>query len=127
MNDIEQLVEQVIGAAIEVHRVFGAGFKESTYHRAMMVELGLREIPFESEVPVQLKYKNETVGEGRIDLLIDKRLVVELKAAEASPDKFRRQAVAYLKATKLSLGLVINFEVDLLKQGIARASNSEHH
>ncbi|MEM9418933.1 MAG: GxxExxY protein [Planctomycetota bacterium] len=125
MEDTDELVTAVIGAAIEVHRAFGAGFKESTYHKSMMVELGLRGIEFESEVPVVLKYKDKPVGEGRIDLLIKNCLVVELKAAESAPSKYRRQVVAYLKATGHTLGLVINFEVELLKDGVSRVSNSQ--
>lgn len=125
MMDIEQLVEQVIGAAIEVHRHLGPGFKEATYQKALQIELRLREIPYQTEVPVRLCYKDEVVGDGRIDLLVDDRLVVELKAAETKPDRFRRQVVAYLKAADLPLGLVINFEVDLLKDGLARVSNGE--
>lgn len=116
----DELVEKIIGAAIEVHRHLGAGFAEATYHKAMEIELSLRQIPFASEVPIGLQYKNRALGEGRIDLLIDKRLVVELKACEANPERFRRQVVCYLKATGLPLGLVINFEVELLKQGINR-------
>ena len=122
--DIESLVEQVIGAAIEVHRHFGAGFQELTYQRALAVELNLRGLPFEQEVPVQLRYKQEVVGEGRIDLLIGHRLVVELKACEGKPERFRRQVVSYLKAMDLPLGLVINFNCELLKDGLARVSNT---
>ncbi|MEO1087493.1 MAG: GxxExxY protein, partial [Acidobacteriota bacterium] len=118
--DIEEVVERVIGAAIEVRRHFGAGFRETTYHRAMEIELRRRDIAFESEVPVVLKYHDEVIGEGRIDLLIDRRLVVELKAASAKPDMFRRQVVSYLKAGGYELGLILNFETELLKHGITR-------
>ena len=122
--EIESWVEQVIGAAIEVRRHFGAGFQELTYQRALAVELKLRGLPFEREVPVQLRYKQEVVGEGRIDLLIGQRLVVELKACEGKPERFRRQVVSYLKAMDLPLGLVINFNCELLKDGLARVSNT---
>lgn len=118
-----ELTEAVIGAAIEVHRQLGAGFQEKTYHRALMIELEERGIVFRSEVPVQLEYKGRDIGEGRIDLLIEEQLVVELKAAEDNPKKYRRQVVAYLRASKLRLGLVINFEAELLRDGIARVAN----
>lgn len=119
-DELNNLVERVIGAAIEVHRSLGPGFAESTYQRALAIELRLREISFELEVPVQLRYKDEILGEGRIDVLVEGRLVLELKAAGVNPKKYRRQVVSYLKATGLHLGLIINFETDVLKKGISR-------
>ncbi|MEM1210443.1 MAG: GxxExxY protein [Planctomycetota bacterium] len=117
MND---LAERVIGSAIAVHRELGPGFAEATYHRALTVQLEEDGIAFESEVPVQLTYHGQSIGDGRIDLLIEQKLIVELKAAEANPDKYRRQAACYLKATGLQLALVINFEADTIKQGLSR-------
>jgi GxxExxY protein len=117
---LNALAERVIGAAIEVHRALGVGFEEGTYHRALMIELQLLGIPFKSEEPVVLEYKGQTIGNGKIDLLIDDQLVAELKAAPANPKKYSRQALAYLKATGLRLGLIINFEVELLKDGVSR-------
>ena len=118
--EMNKLSEAIIGAAMEVHRELGPGFAELTYHRALMIELEDRGIRFQSEVPTQLHYKRRSIGEGRLDLLVEGKVVVELKAAEANPKKYQRQAVAYLKATGLQLGLVINFEADLLKDGITR-------
>lgn len=120
---LDELAERVIGAAIEVHRALGAGFQESTYHRALLIELAEQGMAVTSEVPVSLRYKGKTIGEGRIDLLVEGRLVVELKAAAANPKKYRRQVVTYLKAGGYRLGLVINFESELLKDGIARVAN----
>jgi len=117
---LNAMTDKVIGAAIEVHRELGAGFHETTYHRALMVELELRGIPFTSEVPVTLVYKEKPIGDGRIDLLVDNQLIVELKAAPANPKRYRRQVLSYLKAMDLRLGLIINFEVEILKDGIAR-------
>lgn len=119
-DDLEVIIEKVIGAAIEVHRYFGPGSLESTYHRAMEIELGMRGIQFLSEVPVTLDYKSHPVGQGRIDLLIDGRLIVELKAVAKPAAHFKRQVLAYLKSTDRNLGLVINFEVSVLKDGLAR-------
>jgi len=90
----------------------------------LSIELDLREIPYESEVPVTLNYKDQPIGEGRIDLLIDKRLVIELKAAQANPRSYSRQVASYLKASGLTVGLVINFQFSVLKEGIARVINS---
>lgn len=120
---LNELAERVIGAAIEVHRALGAGFQESTYHRALLIELAEQGMAVASEVPVSLRYKGKTIGEGRIDLLVEGRLVVELKAAAANPKKYRRQVVTYLKAGGYRLGLVINFESELLRDGIARVAN----
>jgi len=119
-TQLNELAEVVIGAAIEVHRALGAGFEEATYHRAMQVELKARGIPYRCEAPVELHCRGVTIGQGRIDLLVEEALVVELKSAEANPAKYRRQVLAYLKATGLSLGLVINFNVELLKDGVTR-------
>ncbi len=117
---INTLTEAVIGAAIEVHRHLGPGFAEQTYQRALRIEFEERGIHYRTEVPVQLQYKGRSIGEGRMDFLVEERLVVELKATEHNPRKYCRQAVAYLKANHKSVGLVINFECDPLKDGIAR-------
>ena len=117
---LNELAEKVIGAAIEVHRELGAGFHETTYHRALMIELEILGIPFTSEMPISLVYKGHAIGEGRIDLFIDNQLIVERKAAVANPKQYRKQVLSYLKATGMRLGLVINFEVEVLKEGITR-------
>jgi len=117
---LNDLTEKVIGAAIWVHRELGAGFQEATYHRALMIELEILNISFASEVPVTLRYKERPIGEGRIDLLIDNRLIVELKAAPANPKCYQRQVLSYLRATNFRVGLIINFEVEILKDGISR-------
>ncbi len=118
------LTERVIEAAIAVHRHFGPGFLEKTYHRALEIELRRRSIGFASEVPVELKYRGETVGDGRIDLLIEATLVVELKATKGDADEFKRQVAAYLKATGHPLGLVIHFHHPRLVDGVARVAHS---
>jgi len=120
---LNELSELVIGAAIEVHKELGPGFQEATYQKAMLVELDLRGLRVEEEKSVTLIYKEKPIGTGRIDLLVEETLVVELKSAEANPKKYRKQVVAYLKASGLRLGLVINFEAELLKDGICRVAN----
>ena len=119
-EQLNQLSEQVIGAAIEVHRELGAGFLESTYERALSIELKLRGINHQTHLPCRLKYKCEDIGEGKLDLLIEKALIVELKAVKELADAHRTQVLAYLKATGLQLGLLINFHSPLLKDGIRR-------
>ena len=122
-HELTELSECVIGAAIEVHRRLGPGFQEVTYRRALAIELEEIGLAFEVEVPVSLLYRGKTIGEGRMGLLIEKKLVLELKAAEANPKKYKRQVSVYLKATGLRLGLVINFEYDRVVDGIARVAN----
>lgn len=121
--ELTELSEKVIGAAIEVHRQLGPGFQEITYRRALEIELAENGILYESEVPVSLIYRDKSIGDGRIDILVDNRLVIELKAAEDNPKKYKRQVSVYLKATGLRLGLVINFEADRLVDGVARVAN----
>jgi GxxExxY protein len=117
---LDRLAHEVIGAAIEVHRTLGPGFLESVYEAALTVELGLRSIPFVAQVPIDLVYKGHPVGQGRIDLLVGGRLVVELKAVECLAPIHSAQALSYLRITKHKLALLINFNVPLLKEGIRR-------
>jgi GxxExxY protein len=110
----------VIGAAIEVHRVLGPGFLESLYHEALCIELGRRNVPFATEVPVNIDYKGVAVGAARLDLLVAEQLVVELKAVESIAPIHVAQTLSYLKATKLQLGLIMNFNVLELRRGLRR-------
>jgi GxxExxY protein len=117
---VDQLAHAVIGAAIEVHRVLGPGFLESVHESALAIELEARALSFERQKPVPLRYKGREIGEGRLDLLVANCLIVELKAVEALAPIHRSQVISYLKATRLSLGLLINFNIPLLKDGIER-------
>ena len=115
---LDELAHEVIGAAIEVHRELGAGFLETVYEAALCSELELRHIHFVNQYPVNVLYKGRYVGEGRLDLLVDNRLIVELKAVEVLHPVFTAQVISSLKAMQLPLGLLINFNVPVLKQGI---------
>ena len=117
---VDQLARAVIGAAIEVHRHLGPGFLEGVYEEALVVELALRNIPFERQKPVPVYYKGQVVGEGRIDLLVAAELLVELKAVEAFAPIHKAQVISYLKAMGLHLGVLINFNVPVLRAGIQR-------
>jgi len=110
----------VIGAAIEVHRVLGPGFLESVYEEALALEFKDRKIPFVRQHIIGVNYKGHMVGEGRLDLFVDQCLIVELKTVEALLPIHTAQVISYLKATHCSLGLLINFNVPILKQGIKR-------
>ncbi|MCC6680417.1 MAG: GxxExxY protein [Phycisphaeraceae bacterium] len=121
MNEkLNKLTEAVIGAAIEVHRVLGPGFLESTYEKALSIELSHRGIRHVCQQPVQLSYKGQAIGEGKLDLLVDDQLVIELKTIEQFAPIHTAQVISYLKATGLGLGLLINFNVTVLKDGIRR-------
>lgn len=120
MDNLNRLSESVIGAAIEVHRHLGSGFLESTYEKALSIELDLRGIKHRCQVPVALTYKDQSIGDGKLDLLVEDRLIVELKAVSGLSDAHKTQVLAYLKATNFKLGLLINFHNPLLKNGIKR-------
>jgi GxxExxY protein len=118
--ELNALSHAVIGAAIEVHRTLGPGFLESVYEEALCVELKLRGISFESQVEVGVQYKGEPVGVGRLDILVAGALIVELKAVETLAPIHEAQLLSYLKATSHRLGLLINFNIPVLRNGLKR-------
>ena len=120
----EDLGQQVLGAAVEVHRVIGPGLPESIYRKALSHELTLRGIAHVCEATLPIYYKGEFVGEGRLDILVADRIIVELKCVECLTAVHRAQAVAYLQAKKLKLAFLINFNVAILKDGIKRVVNT---
>lgn len=119
-EDLDRFAYEVIGAAIEVHRVLGPGFLEKVYQEALEVEFRLRGISFKPQKPVAVKYKGYPVGENILDFLVGDVLVVELKAVESLTSIHSAQVISYLKITGCQLGLLINFNVPILKQGIKR-------
>jgi len=119
-KELDQLTRRVIGAALEVHRTLGPGYLESVYEEALCIELREQAMPFARQPVVQLAYKGNPVGEARLDLLIDRRLVVELKAVEVILPVHSAQVISYLKALDLPLGLLINFNTPWLRDGIKR-------
>ena len=119
-QDVDDLARAVIGAAIEVHRELGPGFPEIVYEAALAVELDVRHRPFVRQYAMKVAYKGIVVGEGRADFLVRERLIVEIKAVSALAPVHEAQVVAYLKATGISLGLLLNFNCAVLKDGIKR-------
>lgn len=118
LNDLSQ---KVIAACIEVHRELGPGLLESAYEVCLARELVLMGIPFQRQVPVPVAYKGERLDSGyRIDLLVDGRLVVELKAARNPSGLLRAQILTYLKLMSLPLGLGVNFNQTRLVDGVTR-------
>ena len=119
-----QLSELIIGCAIEVHRVLGPGLLESIYEEALFFELKQAGLRVEKQVPVQVYYKNQKLKTDlKLDLLIEELVIVELKAVEQLNRVHEAQLLTYLKMKNLWLGLLINFNVPILKQGIQRLVN----
>jgi GxxExxY protein len=119
-EQVEQLAYRAIGAAIEVHRILGPGFLESVYQESLEVEFGMRGIPCHPKKPVAITYKGHQVGEGQLDFMLGDILIVELKAVEKLAPIHDAQLISDLKMTKNSPGLLINFNVPILKEGIKR-------
>jgi GxxExxY protein len=114
------LAARVLDAAFEVHRELGPGFPEAVYENAMAIELAELGLPCVQQQPVSLHYRDRVIGEGRLDLLVDGRLIVELKAVESLASVHTAQVLSYLRATHLSLALLLNFNVRRLATGIRR-------
>ena len=125
MRYLDDLSYKVIGCAIEVHRTLGPGLLESVYEKALMHELTLNNIPVRSQVAVKANYKGLDVGEGlRLDLLVDEQLIVELKSVDDFKPVHHKQLLTYLKLMNKQLGLLINFNVCNLTDGVKRIVNN---
>jgi len=121
MKDYDELTGKVIGCAIEVHRSLGPGLLESAYERCLSFELLANNIQHYVQKELPIKYKGIDLDCGyRIDLLIEDKLIVELKSVEAILPIHEAQLLTYMKLAKISTGLLINFNVSLLKKGIKR-------
>jgi GxxExxY protein len=119
--EINQITGEVIGAAIEVHKHLGPGLLESAYETCLSHELDLRSIPYERQKPLPVSYKGISLESGyRIDLLVREMVVIELKAVDAILPIHEAQLLTYLRLGRWKAGLLINFNVPVLKQGIRR-------
>jgi GxxExxY protein len=123
-EELDRLARAVIGAAIEVHKQLGAGLPEEAYEGAMCIELTAGGISFERQKPVDILYKGIRVSTGRIDLLVEGKLILEIKSCESLIPIHRLQVLTYVRIIKQPLGLLINFNVPILKQGIRRIIQS---
>ncbi|MCI0494817.1 GxxExxY protein [candidate division KSB1 bacterium] len=124
----EELTEKIIGAAIEVHRILGPGLLESTYNAALAHELYLRKIPFQREVEIAVDYKGVKLGDEkyRIDFLIDKKVILEAKSVLEMHPVFTAQTLTHMKHAKIQVGLLINFNVKRLIDGLNRLINTQY-
>jgi GxxExxY protein len=117
----EQLTEQIIGAAIEVHRELGPGLLESVYEECLCHELHLRNLSFVRQVNLPIQYKNVKLDCGyRLDLLVENSVVIEVKSLETILPVHQAQLLTYLRLSRVRIGLLINFNVPVLKNGIVR-------
>jgi len=117
----KELTAKIIGAAIEVHKALGPGLLESAYQTCLTHELVLRNIPFEKEKALPVVYKGERVECGyRLDFLVDEKVVVELKSVNEVHPVHKAQLLTYLKLTGCRVGLLINFNVPKLVDGVVR-------
>lgn len=117
----KELTDQIIGAAIEVHRYWGPGLLESIYEKSLEHELALRKLRIHRQKPLELKYKDLPLGEDyRVDLLVEDKVCVELKVVRELLPIHEAQLLSYMRLTGCRVGLLINFNVVLLKAGIKR-------
>jgi GxxExxY protein len=120
-NAADELSRKIIRAAIEVHRHLGPGLLEGAYEECLCWELKLRGIPFQQQHPVNIEYKGLTIETAyRIDVLVTDLVVIELKSVEKVEPVHEAQLLTYLRLYKRWLGLLINFNVSVLKDGITR-------
>ena len=121
LEKIDKLSNKIIGLAIEVHRHLGPGLLESVYQQCLAYELSKNGIDFVMEQPIPIKYKEINIDCGfRADIIVEKGIILELKAVEKRLPIHEAQLMTYLKITGIRLGLIINFNVRLLRQGIKR-------
>jgi len=117
----KELTDKIIASAIEVHRYLGPGLLESAYEECFCHELYLQEIPFERQKPLPLEYKGIKLDCGyRIDIIVDNKVVIELKCVDKITPVHEAQLLTYLRLSKIKVGLIINFYTGILKNGIKR-------
>ncbi len=121
MDDDYELSRRVIGCAIEVHRHLGPGLLESAYEDCLSHEMSLERIAHERQVALPVAYKGLTIAAGyRLDLLVDRRLIIEIKAIDRAAPVHEAQLLTYLRLSGLRLGLLLNFNQAVLRDGIKR-------
>ena len=122
--DINELTGDIIDAAIEVHKTLGPGLLESVYEKALKRELDLRGHVVDNQKPVEIIYKGVNVADDlRLDVIVDNTIIIELKSVEELKEVHYKQLQTYLRLLDKRVGLLINFNVPLLKQGVHRVVN----
>jgi GxxExxY protein len=120
LDDINQITEKIIGCAIEVHRTLGPGLLEATYEEALCIEFTDANMKFQRQMPFPIMYKGRNLGQYRLDLLVDEQVIVEIKSVERFDSVFEAQVLTYLRVTGKRIGLLINFNSRLLRDGVKR-------
>jgi GxxExxY protein len=124
MDNLNKITEIIIDAGLVVHKTLGPGLLEKVYHECLIHELRLRDLNVKSELSVPIKYKNNEFDAGfRLDLLVENSIIVEIKAVVDLNPVFKSQVLTYLKLMHLKIGLLLNFNVPLFKNGIYRLIN----
>ena len=123
-DDLDQLSKVVIGAAIEVHRILGPGLLESAYEDCLAWELTQRGLGVMRQTSIPVRYKELRIEDGyRVDMLVNEAIILELKCIDSFQPIHTAQVLTYLKMTGLRLGLLLNFKVDVMRNGIKRVVN----
>jgi GxxExxY protein len=119
-SETDALITRIIGCAIRVHSELGPGFLETIYATALGVEFEHSGIGFEREKPIVVRYRNQVIAGQRLDFVVEEQAILEIKAALRLEPIFQAKLISYLRATNLKVGLLINFNVPLVKDGIKR-------
>ncbi len=120
MKELNKITEKIIGCAIEVHKILGPGLLESLYEKALYCEFKLEHLSYKNQLIIPIMYKGIKLGEHRIDTLVENEIIIELKAVSKIEPVFEAQLLSYLRLTGKKLGLLINFNVPILRDGIKR-------
>ena len=120
VTELNPLAERIIGCAIEVHKALGPGLLESIYETALCIELGDAGLPYTRQVPVPAFYKGQLLGARRVDVIVDDRVLLEIKSVERHNPVFEAQLLTNMRLTGKRLGLLLNFNTRLMKDGIMR-------
>ena len=122
--NMNQLSSKILGAAIEVHKTLGPGLLESAYEECLCHELSIQGLLFEKQKPLSIDYKGKKLDCGyRLDIVVEKAVIIELKSCEKIEPIHKAQLLTYLKLSGLNLGLILNFNVPLMRDGIVRIVN----
>jgi GxxExxY protein len=120
LTQVNTITERIIGCAIEVHRVLRCGLYESLYRKALSIEFDSRALAYQREARLPAMYKGRRLGYYRVDFIVERCAIVEIKSVDRLNPVFETQVLTYLRVTGLRVGLLINFNVPLLKDGIKR-------
>lgn len=120
LKELNKISEKIIGCAIEVHRHLGPGLLEAIYESALCIEFDLNNISYQRQIVIPVRYKNQPIGEHRLDLLVENKVIIEIKAVDKSNPVFKAQLLSYMKMSDKRLGLLINFNESKLINGVKR-------